>query len=35
MTREEVKAVRDHLAGDKWLVASLLYGAGLRSPLDG
>ena len=30
MTREEVKAVLDHLNGDKWLMASLLYGSGLR-----
>ena len=30
MTREEVKAVLVHLAGDRWLIASLLYGAGLR-----
>jgi len=30
MTREEVKAVLDHLSGDKWLMASLMYGAGLR-----
>jgi integron integrase len=30
MTRDEVKSVLDHLAGDKWLMASLLYGAGLR-----
>ncbi len=30
MSREEVKTVLDHLSGDKWLVASLLYGAGLR-----
>jgi integron integrase len=30
MTREEVKAVLSHLQGDKWLMASLMYGAGLR-----
>jgi integron integrase len=30
MTREEVKAVLANLSGDKWLMASLLYGAGLR-----
>lgn len=30
MTRDEVKAVLDHLSGDKGLMASLLYGAGLR-----
>jgi integron integrase len=30
MTREEVRAVRSHLKGDKWLMASLMYGAGLR-----
>jgi len=30
MTREEVKAVFSHLTGDKWLMASLIYGAGLR-----
>ena len=30
MTREEVKAVLSNLAGDKWLMASLMYGAGLR-----
>jgi len=30
MTREEVKAVLAHMTGDKWLIASLLYGAGLR-----
>ena len=30
MTREEVKAVLADLAGDKWLMASLMYGAGLR-----
>ncbi len=30
LTREEVRAILAHLTGDKWLVASLLYGAGLR-----
>lgn len=30
MTREEVKTVFDHLSGNKWLMASLLYGSGLR-----
>ncbi len=30
MTREEVKAVLTNLSGDKWLMASLMYGAGLR-----
>ncbi|MBI2455371.1 MAG: integron integrase, partial [candidate division NC10 bacterium] len=30
MTREEVKAVLACLPGDKWLMASLMYGAGLR-----
>ena len=30
MTREEVKAVFANLEGDKWLMASLMYGAGLR-----
>ncbi len=30
MTRDEVKVVLQNLSGDKWLVASLLYGAGLR-----
>ena len=29
-TREEVRAVLAHLDGTKWLMASLLYGAGLR-----
>jgi integron integrase len=28
--RDEVKAVLTNLTGDKWLIASLLYGAGLR-----
>lgn len=30
MTRGEVKAVLANLSGDKWLMASLMYGAGLR-----
>lgn len=30
MTRDEVRAVLQHLTGDKWLIASLMYGAGLR-----
>ncbi|MCR4405295.1 MAG: phage integrase N-terminal SAM-like domain-containing protein, partial [Candidatus Acetothermia bacterium] len=30
LTREEVKQVLDHLRGDKWSMASLMYGAGLR-----
>jgi integron integrase len=30
MTREEVKLVLSHLKGDRWLMASLMYGAGLR-----
>ncbi len=30
MTREAVKAVLGHLHGDKWLMANLMYGAGLR-----
>lgn len=30
MTREEVKAVLSDLHSDKWLMASLMYGAGLR-----
>jgi integron integrase len=29
-TKEEAKAVLDHLEGTKWLMASLLYGSGLR-----
>jgi integron integrase len=29
-TREEVRAVLAHLEGSKWLIASLLYGSGLR-----
>ena len=30
MTREEVKEVLANMTGDKWLMASLMYGAGLR-----
>jgi site-specific recombinase XerD len=30
LTREEVKAVQANLTADKWLMASLMYGAGLR-----
>ena len=30
MTRDEVKAVLANLAGDKWLMATMMYGAGLR-----
>jgi integron integrase len=30
MSRDEVKAVLVQLKGDKWLMASLMYGAGLR-----
>ena len=30
MTRDEVKAVLANLKGNKWLMASLMYGAGLR-----
>ena len=30
MTREEVKAVLANMTGDKWLMASMMYGAGLR-----
>jgi len=29
MTKFEVKSVLDNLAGDKWLIAYLLYGSGL------
>jgi len=31
MTQEEVKAVLKYLKDDKWLMAMLMYGAGLRS----
>jgi integron integrase len=30
MTREEVKLVLSHLKGDRWLMANIMYGAGLR-----
>lgn len=30
MTRAEVQAVLGQLTGDKWLIASVLYGSGLR-----
>ena len=30
MTRTEVREVLAQLTGDKWLIASLLYGGGLR-----
>jgi integron integrase len=30
MTRDEIKAVLGQLTGDKWLMVSLMYGAGLR-----
>ena len=30
MTREVVKAVLANMTGDKWLMASIMYGAGLR-----
>ncbi len=30
MTQEEVKAVLAELTGDKWLIASVMYGSGLR-----
>jgi integron integrase len=30
LTREEVKSLLAQLSGDKWLMASLMYGAGLR-----
>ena len=30
LSREEVKALLAQLTGDKWLMASLMYGAGLR-----
>jgi len=30
LTRDEVKAVLTNLSGDKWLIASLMDGAGLR-----
>lgn len=30
MTRDEMKAVLANLSGDRWLMAALMYGAGLR-----
>lgn len=30
MTRDEVKSVLHNLTGDKWLIASMMYGGGLR-----
>jgi len=30
LTRDEVRSVLVHLHGDKWLMASLMYGSGLR-----
>ena len=30
MTRDEVKAVLSNLTGDKWIIAYLIYGTGLR-----
>jgi integron integrase len=30
LTRDEVKKILDNLSGDKWLMASVMYGAGLR-----
>ncbi|MDF0665782.1 MAG: integron integrase [Nitrospira sp.] len=30
LTRDEVKSVLSNLSGDKWLMASLMYGAGVR-----
>ena len=30
MTKSEVKAVLNNLTGDKWIIAYLMYGAGLR-----
>ncbi|HON59457.1 MAG TPA: phage integrase N-terminal SAM-like domain-containing protein, partial [Smithella sp.] len=30
MTKDEVKAVLSNLTGDKWIIAYLMYGAGLR-----
>ena len=30
LTREEVKALLPQMTGDKWLMASLMYGSGLR-----
>ncbi|MDA8413005.1 MAG: integron integrase [Desulfobacteraceae bacterium] len=33
-TKDEVKAILDHLKGDVWLVVALLYGCGLRCEVD-
>lgn len=33
-TKEEVKAILDHLKGDAWLVVAMLYGCGLRCEVD-
>ena len=30
MTKDEVKSVLQNLTGDKWLIASMMYGGGLR-----
>ena len=30
LTRDEVRAVLNHISGEKWMMASLLYGAGRR-----
>ncbi len=30
MTRDEIKSVLTYLSGDKWLMASIMYGGGLR-----
>jgi len=30
MTRDEAKSVLNNLSGDKWLMASIMYGSGLR-----
>jgi integrase len=30
LTRDEVRTLFSHLQGDKWIMANLLYGAGLR-----
>ena len=34
LTRDEVKALLDHLRGPYWLVAMLLYGCGLRIEIE-
>lgn len=33
-TKDEVKAILDHLKGDVWLVVAILYGCGLRCEVD-